>query len=47
MIPLFDDKKYFCDHRKDEPTMVNFENLDKHLKKLIDEKAFPAATIAV
>jgi CubicO group peptidase (beta-lactamase class C family) len=27
--------------------MVNFENLDKHLKKLIDEKAFPAATIAV
>lgn len=27
--------------------MVNFENLDKHLKKLIDEKAFPAASIAV
>ena len=27
--------------------MVNFENLDKHLKNLIDEKAFPSATLAV
>ncbi len=27
--------------------MVNFENLDKHLKKLIDEQAFPAAAISV
>ncbi len=27
--------------------MVNFENLDKHLKKRIEEKAFPAATISV
>ena len=27
--------------------MVNLENLDKHLKNLIDEKAFPSATLAV
>ncbi len=27
--------------------MVNFENLDRHLKKLIEEQAFPAAAISV
>ena len=27
--------------------MLNFENLDKHIQKLVDEKAFPSATLCV
>ena len=27
--------------------MLNFDNLDKHIQKLVDEKAFPSATLCV